>query len=91
MLWAYVPGASSDRRRNNGRLGSDSSSSVRSVVTCVARSARGKSRMVRAAETNPLVMPQSMRQPMAASGQPSANPSATVPTKNPAATTSTAM
>src|SRR2546425_6679058 len=65
-LWAYVPGASSDRRRNSGRLGSDNSSKVRSVVMCVIDSATGNKKKVSPAETRPFSAPHRPRSPISA-------------------------
>ena len=73
---AYVPGASSDRRRNSGRLGSDSSSSVRSVVMPVIDSATGNRKKVRPAETSPFAAPHRPRTPISPTLQLEARPRA---------------
>ena len=75
-LCAYVPGASSDSRRNSGRLGSDSSSRVRSVVIPVTDSARGRRKKLNPAATRPLAAPHTPRSPISAMLQLPASPSA---------------
>ncbi len=72
-LCAYVPGTSVANRRSNGRLGSDSSSRERSVVTWAQRSKMGSAKNTSAADTVALLAPRRKLNQYSGSDQPSRN------------------
>ncbi len=72
-----MPGASVASRRSSGRSGSDSSSSVRSVVLRVNRSATGRTSIARAADARALMPPRAAECPMPPRGSPADAPDTT--------------
>ena len=77
MLWAYVPGASVASRLMRGRFGSDSSSSVRLVVTPVIDSTTGSRVEASAADANALRPPNSPVRPRSSHDQSARSSTAT--------------
>jgi hypothetical protein len=76
-LCAHVPGASTASRRSSGRVGSASSSNVRSVVMRVADSASGSMTIATDVLPSATTMPASALEKVASTLQPNVRPAPT--------------